>query len=571
MSSEKTITKTLKFIIKTDARQEAILNKLTARHTYAITLYTEIIEQDEDIIIPSKYGAEGRLDCLTIPTKNHTQVKHDLKKVTGLNTVDLQCCGRRALSLWRGYKTRLRKWEKYRNTVYYSVFLRKLTDVSVNHSGEVIHTRNNFKMEIEEFSETPLWRKVMKNQPSKPFQSQCHKPKKVSAYLRFNQNITGYTKNGVRHPCKIEDGKIFIKISTLKEREPIELELVSSAYHLSELSFGRLIGGKLIKNLRKKRWEFHAGIKRIIPQQTEEKKKAIIGIDLGIKIDATVVVLLEHKKLTQDRIFFFREPDIRRRKFTITQRRKVLQKIKDTLDGREKRNAIKELMHLKNKIEILTSEGCHKIAQKVALIVKDYIEQGYEPHVAIGKLKGLNYSAKKGNEKGKKYRGRINSFPFKMQTQFIKYKCQEIGVKTIGEIKEHWTSRTCHRCNSKNTSRPTQSQIVCKDCGLHYNADVNGAINIAKRYWSKKSCSNCKSMNTKIMKIEMDYGIYCYECETIVSIKENVVKNSENVAMIFLPRKSEGVSKSVRPLLNPQGTRDSPSGDESTEKVEETG
>lgn len=571
MSTQKTLIKTLKFIIKTDARQETILNRITARHTYAIKLYTEIIEQEEGNIIPNKYGAEGRLDCLTIPTKNHPQVKHDLKKTTGLNTVDLQCCGRRALSLWRGYKTRLRKWEKYRDAVYYKVFLRKLTDVSVNDSGEVIHSHSNFNKEAEEFSETPLWRKVTKSQPSKPFHSLRNKPRKVPAYLRFNQNVTGYTRNGVRYPYKIEHGKILIKISTLKEREPMELELVSSAYHLSELSHGRLIGGKLLKNLRKNRWEFHAGIKRKIPQQTEEKQKAIIGIDLGIKTDATVVVLLEHKKLTQDRIFFFKEPDIRRRKFTITQRRKVLQNAKDTLTGREKRNAIKELMYLRNKIEALTREGCHKIAQKIASVVKGCIEQGYEPHVAIGKLKGLKYSAKKGNEKGKKYRGKINRFPFRMLTQFIKYKCQEIGVKTIGEIKESWTSRTCHRCNSKNTSRLTQSQIICKDCGLQYNADVNGAINIAKRYWSKKACSHCQSLNTKIKKIGKDYGIFCYECETTLPIDENVVKNSENVAMIFLPRKSEGVSKSSRPLLNPQGTRDSPSGDESTGKVEEAG
>ena len=65
--------------------------------------------------------------------------------------------------------------------------------------------------------------------------------------------------------------------------------------------------------------------------------------------------------------------------------------------------------------------------------------------------------------------------------------------------------------------------------------------------------------------------VICSECEASLSSVDASKLNSEIVRMIFLPRKSEGVSKSVRPLLNPQGTRDSPSGDESTEKVEETG
>ena len=83
-------------------------------------------------------------------------------------------------------------------------------------------------------------------------------------------------------------------------------------------------------------------------------------------------------------------------------------------------------------------------------------------------------------------------------------------------------------------------------------------------------------MNTKLKKIGKEYGISCSECETIMSLKENKEINSEHVTMIFLPRKSEGMSKSRSLCSIPQGTNDSPSCDESTGtnvqlKVEEAG
>ncbi len=52
-------------------------------------------------------------------------------------------------------------------------------------------------------------------------------------------------------------------------------------------------------------------------------------------------------------------------------------------------------------------------------------------------------------------------------------------------VKENWTSKVCHKCDSKNTTRPSQAQFKCLNCRLEYNADANGAINIALRYWQQ--------------------------------------------------------------------------------------
>ena len=54
--------------------------------------------------------------------------------------------------------------------------------------------------------------------------------------------------------------------------------------------------------------------------------------------------------------------------------------------------------------------------------------------------------------------------------------CAEQGIE-VAVSDERWSSRTCHRCGSRNTERPMQSVVRCYECGLTYNADF-GAINI---------------------------------------------------------------------------------------------
>ncbi|MFX0206144.1 MAG: zinc ribbon domain-containing protein [Candidatus Hodarchaeota archaeon] len=52
-------------------------------------------------------------------------------------------------------------------------------------------------------------------------------------------------------------------------------------------------------------------------------------------------------------------------------------------------------------------------------------------------------------------------------------------MKQFHIIREGWTSQTCSKCESRNTTRPFQALVICHDCGAHIQADINGAMNIA--------------------------------------------------------------------------------------------
>jgi putative transposase len=63
----------------------------------------------------------------------------------------------------------------------------------------------------------------------------------------------------------------------------------------------------------------------------------------------------------------------------------------------------------------------------------------------------------------------------------LKYKCLDRGIK-VEKIHPAYTSKTCSRCQSKNTRRPRQDQFVCLDCNFQLNADLNGSRNIEMFY-----------------------------------------------------------------------------------------
>jgi IS605 OrfB family transposase len=115
-------------------------------------------------------------------------------------------------------------------------------------------------------------------------------------------------------------------------------------------------------------------------------------------------------------------------------------------------------------------------------ISKDLHLQGVEVLV-LEDLKSLRKSASKklGTSKGKLVNYIINSIPYSMFQNFLKYKCLDLGIK-VEKIHPAYTSKTCSRCGSRNTSRPRQEDFVCLDCNLRLNADLNGSRNIEKFY-----------------------------------------------------------------------------------------
>jgi len=94
----------------------------------------------------------------------------------------------------------------------------------------------------------------------------------------------------------------------------------------------------------------------------------------------------------------------------------------------------------------------------------------------LGDLTGIRQRAK---GKGKRFNRIISNMPYYHLTKMIEYKAMLKGIPVI-ITSEAYTSRVCHTCGCEGNRR-TQGQFICPHCG-EYNADLNGAINIAKKF-----------------------------------------------------------------------------------------
>jgi len=554
------IIKTLKFTILTSKRQEGILDKLTAKHTFAIIEYLKFFKKQK--INTMKPSIENELVKMTIKTELRPIVPFDFKEHTKLAYSALESCCRTALGLYHSYQKQRAEWNKRSESFYSSILCKQVAYIDLDEQGTILRNGQAFEYVINNFTKSSLWRKIQKNKPSEPFTHYKYNAKKIPTFLKIKAGILAYQAKKEINFYQIRDGKFYIKIATLKQRHAEELELKHGDYHLQELTKGRFTGGKLIKNSKRKRWEFHANIRVEKPQTKKSNKRIILGVDLGQVVDATVVALREHEQVKQKDIYFLKEPDLRQKKYNLFKRTKELQRQRKKLPKEKQKAIIKELKQLSGKRETLSFEISHRISKKITDIAQNYIKEGFEVYIAIGRLKGIRNTARKGNGKSRKARGRMHTFAYKRLTEFIIYKGAEIGVNNIKVIPETFTSKTCHKCESTDTERPTQASFICNNCGLQYNADVNGAINIAKRFWVSYACSNCSSLKTTRRKNEI---IYCLVCKKRITVKKTVKQNSEQIKSIFLitKRQKNGLSKFQNLCSKPQGTHDTPTRNES--------
>ncbi|MDI6912922.1 MAG: transposase [Desulfitobacteriaceae bacterium] len=125
----------------------------------------------------------------------------------------------------------------------------------------------------------------------------------------------------------------------------------------------------------------------------------------------------------------------------------------------------------------------HLLHAMTRAVINLAVEHGVDT-IILGDLAGI----RKEKDFGAKTNQKFHKWPFRKVMELIGYKAALARIAVI-KISEEYTSQTCSVCKplpsqeyAHKSNRKHRGLYVCKDCGTLVNADVNGAINIAKKY-----------------------------------------------------------------------------------------
>ncbi|QLJ53099.1 MAG: hypothetical protein Sv326_0924 [Candidatus Fermentimicrarchaeum limneticum] len=278
---------------------------------------------------------------------------------------------------------------------------------------------------------------------------------------RFIGRLKKKFKRKKEYPLVIRNDSIKIKETNNKlckywAKIPIHKKSIYVAIAFPYKDKGLLLSGKL-REAKLKRHKNHWYL--LIRVEKEVKVdydiSSVLSCDLGEK-HLLSTVLVKNGSMTPS--FHGDEARGIRRHYSWLRKRlqekKLLKKLKEI--GRKERVAINQI--------------CHEISKEAVRIAKEN-----KSAILLGDLKGIRNSAK-----GKRFNRIVSNMPFDKLSKFIEYKAEAEGVPVV-KMEEWYASKTCHVCNNEG-KRISQGLFKCPTCGLEYNADLNGAINLFKRF-----------------------------------------------------------------------------------------
>ncbi len=264
----------------------------------------------------------------------------------------------------------------------------------------------------------------------------------------------------------------------------LSIPLKISPFHLNHIRRGEVKAVQIFTD-RSRKWWVTIAVRIPIDESPEERLPvAILGIDLGIE-KAACSTLLTPEKTRETRYFVQRE------------KVKVIKKYDDLVADLQRKiytgrnnglsydRVAKKLRQMRSKRENVAREYDRVLVRQLLNYIEE-LSKRYTLYVAIGRLKNIRMRAKRGNYRGRRFRGMIHSWAFARITESLKHGLAQQGWKIDGKsprfraVPEAWTSIMCWKCGSKGT-RPKQNYFHCPSCGYSINADQNGSINIAAR------------------------------------------------------------------------------------------
>jgi len=227
-----TITKTIILPVSPDITKKKLnyIERLSARVTYAVTLYLDIIIKN---------------DITKLSEANKYQ--EFIARKTGLSSAFVQCARDRALEMYRSYKKLHKEWLKK---------VKKLEK-----AVEKAKSRNKSKVR-------KLEKKLKRLKERKP----------SLLVVRRKQPIFFDNRIGAIVFSNCRKFKVWAKISTLKKYETIYIPLITYPYADKHLKW-KIKGFRLLYNYRLRRWEVHVTVEK----EVKVHIKSYAGADLGMK------------------------------------------------------------------------------------------------------------------------------------------------------------------------------------------------------------------------------------------------------------------------------------------------
>ena len=246
-----------------------VLDRLTARLTYAVKLWSKVIE---------RHGIRTRRELQQL------KYQHFVRDHTGLSAGFVQQCGNQALWMWESHRELHSKWQK---------------------AVEKVRARGD---------ESRL-RKLLEREPSKPFQG---KDSKRKIPTRFD-----YRTGEVERSEHAKLSSRLVRISTLKKRQKLVVFLNPSSYHLGLLERGEIRDFQLVKHGKK----YYAHI--VLRYEVQDQPiHAVRGVDLGVRRSAATVLLRPDRPLRRENFSVIGDGLKRRRLSQLNERVAELQQTK---------------------------------------------------------------------------------------------------------------------------------------------------------------------------------------------------------------------------------------------------
>lgn len=455
------IKKTIRIPVHYDVTKNKmdILNRLTARITYGIKLISEVVYDIVKDVEHSKVLSEGtdeELKFLKLNVIEEIVYNTDIVEKTGLSSGYIQQCINKVIFSYKSYRELHKKWE-----------------------GKIERAEERLEgsRDDRELEKADKWlEKLRKREPSKPdFRDKTS--------CRFDYR-TGTIEEG-----KGKLSKLWIHISILEKGKTVDIPLNPSQYHLNELKdvvvddFEIIKGGntrslsanKVANRLKptskaenysrknKNKYYIHISITKVVERK---KISSIGGIDQGLnKSIAAVLIPLDYR--LDNNGSFPREEQL-----LDSAKVELLEKYDGIVASLQEAEKWDKLRELRDKRENVSTYHDWCLANKVT-------EFTIGSYVAIGNSK-FRQTQFRGNEMPT-LRKRIGKWSYGRQRKFISLKRSEMGYRT--ELRdEYGTSKECHFCHSKLTTRKYEegySYILCHSCGVKIDADINAGYNFA--------------------------------------------------------------------------------------------